>query len=724
MGLKRALRRFIRGRKARLSSRQRLDGFVAWQKFNTPSERTRRLVEELAKDVPDDIRFSFIVPAGLTTLDPTLESLTGQSYRSFEIVLIEEAANAPQLQEALERWEQRDNRLRRLRVPPTVSAAAAFNLALDGVIGDFIIPLDACGVAHQDALLLFADHIATHPTTDLLYVDDALMSGSGALSDPRFKPDWSPELLLSNFYTAPFQTFRSSLVKELGGCRAEVDGAELYDLTLRIGEKARHVGHIPQILFARGQASRTLSGGEACRALEEAFARRGVTCRVGQSRWVLERGDEIYVPKMSDDGPAVTLLIATKNNREILDRLLQSLKTTTYRNYKIVIVDNMSDEPETVAYLKSLPHQVLRIPNPSGGFNYAHINNQATARADTEFVLFLNDDMSVIEPRWLSQMVGWARLPGVGAVGARLLFPDGSVQHGGVVLGLRKGLTAFRGLPGDDPGYLDLAKVTRDCSAVTAAAMLTPRALFLELGGFDEETFAVSYNDVDYCLKLGDEGHRVVYCGEAELYHHQGFTRGSETTSQRERAALAARHGHRVDPYYSPHLGLDGQCFAVKPSVVSPLALKRKIKILVVKPMGAEVSEEIDAVLSTIEGGSINAQFTSLGGQIDVTSFDVVCVTWVNGFDSIDAARRQGVPSVWLIGEADTRDRPYLDLNAEETARAEACFNFPYRVLFASDRARLRFGHLGRMDNFDVIEAESGALEKIVRAASFSSVPN
>ena len=251
MGLKRALRRFIRGRKARLSSRQRLDGFAAWQKFNEPSDRTRRLIEESSKDVPTDIRFSFIVPAGLTALDATLENLVGQSYTNFEIVLIEEASGA--LQAALERWEQRDNRLRRLRVPPTVSAAAAFNLALDGVIGDFIIPLEESGIAHQDALLLFANHIAKHPTIDLLYGDDALMSGSGALSDPRFKPDWSPELLLSYFYTAPFQAFRTSLVKELGGCRSEVDGAQLYDLTLRIGEKARHVGHIPQILFTRSQ---------------------------------------------------------------------------------------------------------------------------------------------------------------------------------------------------------------------------------------------------------------------------------------------------------------------------------------------------------------------------------------------------------------------------------------------------------------------------------------
>ncbi len=251
MGLKRALRRWFRGRKARLSPRQRLDGFAAWQEFNAPSERTRRLFEELAKDVPTGTKFAFILTATLERLDETLESLTGQSYRNFEIVLLEEENNARELKAALGRWETRDDRIRRVRVPPDVSAGDAFNLAFDSATGDFIIPLEEPGRVHEHALLLFADYVAKQTTTDLVYGDDMLASESGALSDPQFKPDWSPELLLSNFYTAPLQAFRSSLVKELGGCRREVDGAELYDLTLRIGEKARHVGHVPQLLFTR-----------------------------------------------------------------------------------------------------------------------------------------------------------------------------------------------------------------------------------------------------------------------------------------------------------------------------------------------------------------------------------------------------------------------------------------------------------------------------------------
>src|SRR4029079_2473067 len=291
MGLKRALRRLIRGRKARLSPRQRLEGFAAWERFNAPSERTRRLFEVLAKDVPTGTKFAFVVAAKLERIDEMLESLIGQSYRNFEIVLLEGEDSAPDSGE--------DEKIRRVRIPRNLSFSAALNHAFDSAVCDFIIPIEVPGRVHGHALLFLADYVAKQTTTDLLYVDDALASKSGALTDPRFKSDWSPELLLSTFYTAPFQAFRSSLVKELGGCRAEVVGAELHDLTLRVGEGARHVGHIPQILFTRVQASGPSNRSEGLRSsLEEPFARRGVTCRVAPPHWAVERGDAVYVPQM------------------------------------------------------------------------------------------------------------------------------------------------------------------------------------------------------------------------------------------------------------------------------------------------------------------------------------------------------------------------------------------------------------------------------------------
>jgi hypothetical protein len=250
--------------------------------------------------------------------------------------------------------------------------------------------------------------------------------------------------------------------------------------------------------------------------------------------------------------------------------------------------------------------------------------------------------------------------------------------------------------------------------------MLMPRDLFFKLGGFDEQSFAVSYNDVDYCLKLGDAGYRVVYCGEAELYHHQGLTRGSGMTSEHERAALEERHGHRVDPYYSPQLGLDGQCFAIKPVVVPPLPLNRKLKALVITPKRSDPPSEVKALP---EASSIDVTVAGLNDRLDIEPFDVVCAVGVDAFDAVDEARRRGIPTLWLIGEEDTRDLPYLDLGHRQAACATSCFHYPYRVLFASDRARRRFARFDSSDNFDLIDTRPGAFERTVASAAFSSVP-
>ncbi len=249
-------------------------------------------------------------------------------------------------------------------------------------------------------------------------------------------------------------------------------------------------------------------------------------------------------------------------------RAIESLAKTTYRNYRIYVLDNESDDPATLAYLESLPHRVLRIPNRDGRFSFAAINNTAAALVDEEMLLFLNDDVEVIEPRWLSQMVGWSRLEGVGAVGARLLFPDRRLQHAGIIQGVPEGLVghAFKYSPWWDPGYLNLARVSRDVAAVTAACMLTPRRLFLDLGGFDEARFAVAYNDPDYGYRLRDAGYRCVYCAEAELVHHEGLSRGP-SGDPREMAAFRREHGHRVDPYFSPHLDPESEAFDLRPTV-------------------------------------------------------------------------------------------------------------------------------------------------------------
>ena len=286
---------------------------------------------------------------------------------------------------------------------------------------------------------------------------------------------------------------------------------------------------------------------------------------------------------MPDEGPSVAVLIPSRNHAPRLKLAIDSLAKTTYRNYRVYVIDNESDDPETLRYLAALPHRVLRIPNRDGKFSFSAINNTAAATVEEELLLFLNDDTEVINPRWLSQMVGWSRLEGVGAVGARLLFPDRRIQHAGIVHPFHEGLAghSFRLLPRWNPGPLDLANVSRNSLAVTAACMLTPRKLFAELGGFDEERFAVAYNDPDYCYRLADAGYRCVYCAEAELIHHEGLSRGS-SGDPRELAAYREVHGHRLDPYFSPHFDPEIETFETKPTVVPLGSGSRPIPLLAV----------------------------------------------------------------------------------------------------------------------------------------------
>ena len=454
----------------------------------------------------------------------------------------------------------------------------------------------------------------------------------------------------------------------------------------------------------------------------------------------------VYVPVMPDDGPSIAIIIPTKNHWDLVDTLLQSLNRTTYRNYKIYIVDNMSDEQATLDYFGSLSHTVMRIPNPGSSFSFAHINNRAVDKVTEDYVLFLNNDTEVINPRWLSQMMGWARLRGVGAVGARLIYHDGKVQHGGVVVGLRCGLTAFRGLDVEEPGYLGYAKITRNCSAVTAAAMLTSRDLFLKLGGFDEEAFAISYNDVDYCLRLQDAGWRSVYCAEAELYHHGSYTR-ERTLALHEAAALRRRYELRSDPYYSPHLSQDTNRYDIKLKVVPSAPAHRRLRVLAVLDSlehagvsrsnfellsDLKRSDVIDPVVVSRQSGGLEKDYELSGistvimrdlvpldaassmqdyeGNIDAVrdrmnlrSFDVVFAESAMLFWAIDAAQICGVPSVWCIPESQSWRVLFSDLAKPMAARALECCGLAYRLVFPSEGSRRQWMGVDRLGNLDVI---------------------
>jgi GT2 family glycosyltransferase/glycosyltransferase involved in cell wall biosynthesis len=735
-----------------------LDPYEAWLRVNKPNPRRRRRWDAALRPAGAVPRFSIVVPVynpPIDVLRAMIRSVIDQTVTGWELVLADDASPDARVRHAMAEWSARDGRIRVIERQQNGNISAATNDAAAAARGEFLVLLDHDDLLDPDALAHVSLYLDAHPDADLVYSDDDKIDAGGRRHSPQFKPDWSPELLLAFCYTAHLTAVRRRLYQEAGGMRVGFEGSQDHDFWLRASELARGVGHVPQVLYHWRilPGSTALSGHckpasfeAGRRAVEEAFHRRGVPCRVEHPEWALRAGCAIFQPVMPDDGPSVAILIPSRNQGKRLQTAIDSLAKTTYRNYRIYVLDNESDDPATRDYLASLPHRVLRIPNPSGRFSFAAINNTAAAMVDEDLLLFLNDDTEVISPRWLSQMVGWSRLEGVGAVGARLLFPDGRIQHAGIVHGLNEGLAghAFRFLPWWDAGTFNLARVSRNCMAVTAACMLTPRALFLRLGGFDEARFAVAYNDPDYCYRLGDAGYRSVYCAEAELTHFEGASRGY-SDDPREPAAYREVHGDRVDPYFSPHFDPDVETFRTRPTVVPIGSPSRPIPLLAVTHnLNWEGAPriEFELVKRLHAAGAVRAEVFSLcdgplrqayeqeGIPIRVESelagiasgmelyrqgipllaewigergYEVVHANTLRTFWAVEAARVAGVPSVWSVHESEPWQTSFDDLPTDLAASALACLAYPYRVVFSARSSIRVWNDLNTTGNFELI---------------------
>jgi len=732
--------------------------YDAWRAANAESpHRADRLREALAS-IHQPPTFSILVPvyntpAGL--LDEAVRSVIAQVYPHWELILADDASTDPGLADYLAQGLPVDPRIRVVRREANGNISAATNTAAEHATGEFFVLLDHDDLLHPDALARLAVCVMRQPDVDMVYSDDDKTDLAGGRFAPQFKPDWSPELLLSFCYTGHLSAVRADLYRRVGGMRLGFEGSQDHDFWLRASERARRIEHIPQVLYHW----RVLPGSTAAsghekphsfeagrRAVEEAFHRRGVPCRVEQPSWAVAAGCGVFQPVMPDDGPSVALLIATKNQKKLLQTLLRSLERTTYRNYRVYIIDNESDDPETLDYLAGLPHTVLHIPNVDGRFNYAAIHNAAVARLDEDLVVFLNNDVEVIEPRWLSQMVGWSMLPGVGAVGARLLYGDRRIQHAGIVHGLHEGLAghAFKLLPWWDGGAMGLARASRDCLAVTAACMLTPRKLFLRMDGFNEVDFGVAYNDADYGYRLHDAGLRSVLCAEAELFHHEGATRGFGD-NPREEANYRRIHGHRRDPYFSPHLDPQSEAFTLKPTVVPVVTTDAPVRVLAVShnlnwegasrfelelTTGLKASGDVDPIVVSPVDGPLRDEYAKAGIDVRIDpslvslfggeasyaearrrtadlmteqGCRVLHANTLQGFWAVDAAREAGVPSVWSIHESEAW-QTYFDQFPPEIARiALGSMSAPYRVVFTARSSAEVWKDLDSQHNFGLV---------------------
>jgi GT2 family glycosyltransferase len=453
-----------------------------------------------------------------------------------------------------------------LRLPP--GAPAALRAAAGAALGDeqrvrgawapdaadaqddFVLFLAPGDVLASEALPRLAAEIRRAPDADVLYSDEDTLDATGRRVAPFFKPDWSPRLLLSTPYLGQLVAYRGTLLREVGAA-AEPELLDGYDLALRATERARRIVHVCEVLCHRADGRADLPTQDlARRALESALARRGTPARV-------EPGGAPAVFRVRyalRGSPLVSIVIPTKDHAALLRACVASVEArSTWRRREIVVVDNGSTRRDAVALLASLSPRCRVVSDPRP-FNWAALNNAAAARATGEYLLFLNDDTEVLSGDWIEALLEYAQQDDVGCVGGKLLYPDRTVQHAGLALGIGVAGHVFRGLPADAPGYHGMAAAVREVSAVTGACLMVRRSVFEAAEGFDER-LPVEYNDVDFCLRLGARGLAVVWTPHATLLHHESATRGTLHPLSAEEAmwdrwgAVLAR-----DPYYSPHL--------------------------------------------------------------------------------------------------------------------------------------------------------------------------
>ena len=564
--LRRAGRKLIPGPVRDAAVRLRLrghevPGYEGWRaRFDTLSDAARARVRE--RSAGSQISFSVVMSAAQGEgrwLARAIASVRAQLYPRWELCISVESAAADGLRSVLAAAATADGRIR-----TAASAAPGWEPAVSLASGDFVLPLRASDVLAEDALFALSTAAGE---ADLVYGDHDLIDDSGVLRDPAFKPDWNPDLLLSCDYIGAPCALRRSLLARAGGFRGSFGGREGYDVALRASAHTDRIRHLPFVLCHRGNE----------RPGEDETAVRAVQDRVGAAA-IAERGPLAGTVRLRwpipDPSPLVSLIVPTRDASEILETCIESILTrTSYRNFELLVVDNQTRSPRALQYLASLERRgVARVLRFDTAFNFSAINNFAARQARGSVLGLLNNDLEVVEERWLEEMVAQALRPGIGAVGARLLYPDGTVQHGGVILGIAGAAGhAHKHAPAGSPGYCSRAQVVQNVSAVTAACLVVRKEWFDRAGGLDE-TLAVAYNDVDFCLRLGKLGLRKLWTPFATHLHHESRSRGPEGASREsrirfreERRTLIERWGPllEADPAYNPNLSLQSEDFAL-----------------------------------------------------------------------------------------------------------------------------------------------------------------
>jgi GT2 family glycosyltransferase/glycosyltransferase involved in cell wall biosynthesis len=715
-------------------------------------------------------------------LRAAVDSVLQQIYWNWELCIADDASTNKATLEVLEKYESSDKRIKVVFRKENGHICAASNSAADLAQGEFVAFMDNDDVVAPNALFEIVRVLQKDSECDMIYSDEDKIEENDKRYDPHFKPDWSPELFLSYNYINHLTCIRRSLFESVGRFRIGFEGAQDYDLLLRIIEKTDRIRHIPKILYhwraIRGSVAleakdKPIMQISAQKGIKDHLRRKGIQARIYQPEFAKSMGLPIYQLDWPDRGPSVTIIIPTFNQYALLKKCIESIvNLSTYLNYEIMIVDNGSNDKKTLDYLETVRKKgirVERIENDGQPFSFSRINNLAVQKVNTEYILFLNNDIEVLQPKWLSRLVGYLNLPGVGGVGAKLLYPNNTLQHAGVVLGMHDGIIpdhAFIKHPSGIISYYFMAEVSRNCSAVTGACLMTRRSDFIGNGGFDERDFKVSLQDVDYCLRLAKKSLRTVYVGGAELIHHTSMSRPQEDSPD-ELAHLRKIYAANRDLYYNPNLSKtnsfapDTGCtltdygeyltaplkvmifshnleLAGAPKAMYDLATGLKtessgrIMCKIVSPVAGPLQslydragikhQIIDIKTKNLAAGwekraEYETAIENARNLLEEEKPDILITNTVYGFYAIQAARPRNLPVIWIISE--TLNSRELRSSIKDFVLQECITSFAqaYCVVFGSTGTRNCYDALNSRHNFQVIHnsIDGMAVEQFIK---------
>eukprot|EP01037_Dinobryon_pediforme_P015296 gene15296-15438_t len=519
-------------------------------------------------------------------LRKAIESVQAQIYPNWELCIADDASTEPHVGEILRKFQSADPRIKVIFRPKNGHISAASNSALELATGEFIALFDHDDLLHETALYEVAAEINAYPQADIIYSDEDHCDENDKRSGGYFKTDFNPELLLCQNMINHLGVYRLSLIDKIGGFREGYEGSQDYDLVLRAWQatKIEHIRHIPIVLYHWRRVSDKTSYSqkhlEKCHAIAQIAIQDFLDVEGEGAITQAPSGKKSFpriIRPLPEPAPLVSVIVPTKDQSELLAVCIDGLlKKTDYPNLEIIIIDHESRESKTLALFARIAQDPrVKIIPYTGTFNYSAMNNLAAKTASGSILALLNNDIEMIDSSWLKEMVSHAVRPEIGAVGAKLYYPDGRIQHAGVIVGLGGfARHSFIFLPKGKSGYFNHAKLTRAVSAVTGACLVVRKSVFDEVGGLNEVDLKVVFNDADLCLKIQAAGYRNVFTPFAELIHHESISRGTDNTPEKKaRFAREANYLARTwpdviqnDPYYSPNLTLDGRGYVEGPT--------------------------------------------------------------------------------------------------------------------------------------------------------------